>query len=104
MSIVNPAPIEKSSKTFSGTSQEHLARQMPTPYVRRLAYFFALVAVAVCSLTIAEPLRRAEPFIGSRIADMFVFSLLRNDPERLVPTFATAQVPSRVRSNAAGPL
>ncbi|MCJ2081849.1 hypothetical protein [Methylobacterium sp. J-090] len=77
---------------------------VPAGVIRRFASYGAILAVVLAGLAAAETLRRAEPFIGSRIADMFVFAILRNKAEPRAPTFATAHAPPFDLSGAAGRL
>lgn len=60
----------------------------------RSARYGAVLMVVLLGLAAVEAVRRAEPFIGRRIADLFVFAILKNDPEGLIPKFAAAHAPN----------
>lgn len=104
MSRLELLGIKSTARSSAKISPSRNAPIIPAACFKRLAYCGAMLTVALGMLTAAEPFRRAEPFIGRQIADMFVFSILRNNPERLVPTFVADQVPNRVRLDDAGQL
>jgi hypothetical protein len=69
-------------------------------YIRRLAWLGALLAVATVGIVEGDLRRRAEPYIGRYVADLFVFSVLRNESGYHGPSLAAADT-DRVPPDAA---
>lgn len=65
--------------------------------LRMVVYWSAMLSVLTGGLIAVNPLRGAEPFIGRHVADMFVFSVLRNNPERLVPHLAPSPTAASIQ-------
>lgn len=70
--------------------------------IGRLTLRGMILATTAGCLVAVEPIRRMESLIGRHVADLFVFSVLKNDPDRTIQPRFAAHTASSIRTDRIG--